>query len=151
MTRRIDLPDEAATTALGAAMAPLLRMGDVIALHGDLGAGKTTFARGLVRQLCGLEEDVPSPTYTLVQIYEAPLFPVWHFDLYRLENTEDVLELGWDETADGVSVIEWPERAGSRLPKHRLDVYLENSGEGRLARLEPIGEGWQERLDELCL
>lgn len=151
MTRRIDLPDETATTALGAAMASLLRTGDVIALRGDLGAGKTTLARGLVRQLCGLSEEVPSPTYTLVQIYEAPQFPLWHFDLYRLENPEDVLELGWDETAEGVSLIEWPERAGSRLPKHRLDVFLENSGDGRQARLEPMGEGWQERLDELCL
>lgn len=147
--RQFNLPSERETQALGAALAALLRPGDVVALHGDLGAGKTTLARGLVQALLGRPEEVPSPTYTLVQVYEAPAFPLWHFDLYRLDQPEDVEELGWDETVEGVALIEWPERAGALLPKSRLDVYLEISGEGRRARLEARGEGWQERLDEL--
>lgn len=147
----VDLPSETDTLALGAAVARLLRAGDVVALNGQLGAGKTTFARGLVRALLGACEEVPSPTYTLVQVYEGADFPIWHFDLYRLDQPSHVEELGWDDTAEGVALIEWPDRAGSRLPGQRLDIHLENSGEGRRARLEPRGEGWQERLDELRL
>lgn len=143
-----ELASDRDTTALGADLAPRLRRGDVVALHGDLGAGKTTLVRGLIQALLGRDEEVPSPTYTLVQMYEGPDCPVWHFDLYRLERAEDVFELGWDETGDGISLIEWPERAGGHLPAHRLDVYLEISGDGRRVRLEPRGEGWQERLDE---
>lgn len=145
----VELDSDAATRALGARLAGLLQPGDVIALHGDLGAGKTTLARGLIQSLLGAEEDVPSPTYTLVQMYEARGLPIWHFDLYRLTAPDEVLELGWDELEGGAALIEWPERAGSRLPAGRLDIVLEISGEGRRARLEPRGEGWQERLDEL--
>lgn len=144
----LGLDSEDDTRALGARLAKHLKRGDVIALNGDLAAGKTTLVRGLIQALLGREEEVPSPTYTLVQMYEAPDFPVWHFDLYRLEDPSGVHELGWDETQDGVALIEWPERAGSYLPAERLDVFLEISGEGRRARLEPVGEGWQERLDE---
>jgi tRNA threonylcarbamoyladenosine biosynthesis protein TsaE len=142
-----DLDDDAATRALGAALAGLLQTGDVIALHGELGAGKTTLTRGLVQALCGTDEDVPSPTYTLVQAYDAPDFSLWHFDLYRLDRPEDVNELGWDDTQDGVAVIEWPARAGRYLPVVRLDLTLEMLGEQRRARLEPVGEDWQKRLD----
>jgi tRNA threonylcarbamoyladenosine biosynthesis protein TsaE len=146
--RILELASDGDTRALGARLALLLRRGDVIALRGELGAGKTTLVRGLIQALLGPEEEVPSPTYTLVQAYEAPDFPVWHFDLYRLETADDILELGWDETQDGVALIEWPERAGAYLPASRLDVFLEISGDGRRARLEAGGEGWQERLDE---
>lgn len=146
--RILELASDTDTRALGARLAPLLRRGDVIALRGDLGAGKTTLARGLIQALLGRNEEVPSPTYTLVQMYEGPGFPLWHFDLYRLEDPDDVQELGWDETQDGAALIEWPDRAGRHLPAQRLDVFLENSGDGRRARLEPQGEGWQERLDE---
>ena len=146
--RILELASDADTRALGARLALLLRRGDVIALHGDLGAGKTTLARGLIRSLLGHEEEVPIPTYTLVQMYEGPGFPLWHFDLYRLENADDVQELGWDETQGGAPLIEWPDRAGKHLQACRLDVFLEISGDGRRARLEPGGEGWQERLDE---
>ncbi|MFN3910991.1 tRNA (adenosine(37)-N6)-threonylcarbamoyltransferase complex ATPase subunit type 1 TsaE [Hyphomonas sp.] len=145
----LELASDTDTRALGGRLAALLRRGDVVALHGDLGAGKTTLARGLIQSLLGSEVEVPSPTYTLVQMYDGPGFPLWHFDLYRLDEPGDVQELGWDETPEGAALIEWPERAGRLLPQVRLDVFLEISGEGRCARLEPRGEGWQERLDEL--
>ncbi|MEX1251489.1 MAG: tRNA (adenosine(37)-N6)-threonylcarbamoyltransferase complex ATPase subunit type 1 TsaE [Hyphomonas sp.] len=146
--RYLELATDLDTRALGARLALLLRRGDVVALRGNLGAGKTTLARGLIQALLSVEEEVPSPTYTLVQMYDGPDFPLWHFDLYRLEDPEELQELGWDETQAGAALIEWPDRAGRHLPAQRLDVFLENSGDGRRARLEPQGEGWQERLDE---
>lgn len=146
MSLSLALPDDVATRALGAALAPLLGAGDVIALQGGLGAGKTTLARGVVRALIGAETDVPSPTFTLVQTYATPNFDLWHFDLYRLEKAEDVLELGWEDTGDGVILVEWPDRAGPFLPARRLDIRLEETPNGRIAHLEPHGEDWQNRL-----
>lgn len=130
----------------GAALSILLAPGDVLALKGDLGAGKTTLTRGLIGALCGAGTEVPSPTYTLVQTYDAPSFTLWHFDLYRLEHEDEVFELGWTETADGVAVVEWPDRAGRHLPKNHLTVRLETVGDGRRVTLEPAGEDWQKRL-----
>lgn len=144
-----ELPDLAATQALATRLTPLLMAGDVIALHGGLGAGKTTFSRALISALMQQETEVPSPTYTLVQTYEAPNFPVFHFDLYRLEDPSEVFELGWDETQNGLALIEWPDRAGEHLPTWRLDLSIEMIGENRTARLEPKGEDWQTRLHEL--
>lgn len=146
--RSIFLADEAETRALGAQVAGLLRPGDVIALHGGLGAGKTTLARGLLQSLCGADMDVPSPTYTLVQTYETPAGPLWHYDLYRIETPGDLDELGWDETEAGIMLVEWPERAGHRLPAWRLDLRLTAEGTGRRAALEPLGEDWQTRLND---
>lgn len=143
------LPDEDATLLLGQKLALILAAGDFVALFGDLGAGKTTLTRGIVRALLRAEEEVPSPTYTLVQQYDGPKFAVWHFDLYRLEEPAGVEELGWDDTVAGVALVEWPERAGSWLPSTRLDVFLEIDGDQRRVRLEPKGEGWQERLHGL--
>ncbi len=140
------LPDIAATAELAERLAPRLKPGDVIALHGGLGAGKTTFCRALIRALMGDETEVPSPTYTLVQTYDAPNFSIFHFDLYRLNGSEEVLELGWDDTMSGLCLIEWPERAGGYLPDWRLDLFIDMSGETRVARLEPQGEDWQTRL-----
>ena len=129
----LNLPDEAATSALGRSLATVCRPGDLIALTGDLGAGKSTLARALIRELAGAEIDVPSPTFTLVQTYETPRLPVWHFDLYRLETPEQVFELGWEEAlAEGISIVEWPERLGPLLPKH-LSVTLEVDDDGRRA------------------
>ncbi len=147
--RIVDLETDAATRALGAALAARLRPGDVIALHGGLGAGKTTLARGLIQALCGGDEAVPSPTFTLVQMYDGPDFPVWHFDLYRIDAPDDVRELGLDETGTGAALIEWPELAGRYLPGDRLDVRLDFAGEHRRATLEATGEGWQERLHDI--
>ncbi len=142
------LTDLAATTALARRLAPLLRVGDVIALYGDLGAGKTTFVRALINALMPRETEVPSPTYTIVQTYAGPDFPIYHFDLYRLDDPAEVLELGWQDTQDGLTLIEWPVRAGRYLPKWRLDLILDISVETRTATLEPHGEDWQDRLHE---
>lgn len=151
MNQTFDLAGEGDTLRLGAALAAILRIGDFVALHGDLGAGKTTLSRGVIRAFLSDDEEVPSPTYTLVQVYEAPRFPIWHFDLYRLEEPAGVTELGWDETMDGAALVEWPDKAGRYLPATRLDVVLEISGDQRRVRLEPKGEGWQERLHGFSL
>ena len=145
--RKFALSNAKSTEQFGASLATYLTQGDVIALKGDLGAGKTTLTRGLIRSICGEGTDVPSPTYTLVQAYDGPLCPIWHFDLYRLSHPDEVFELGWTDTMYGIALIEWPDRAGTHLPKHRLTVHLETSGDGRCAILEPMGEDWQSRLD----
>ena len=136
----IELADPAATRALGAALAAVAGPGDVIALTGDLGAGKSELARGFIRAGLGPDEDVPSPTFTLVQTYAFPEFEVWHMDLYRLERPDDALELGIDEAfAEAVCLIEWPERLGPYLPADHLSVLLEVAGPGRRATL--VAEG----------
>lgn len=133
----MSLPDERATDQLGATLAARLRIGDVVGLKGELGAGKTTLARAILRAAA---EDaqliVPSPTFTLVEVYETPRGSFWHFDLYRLETPEQVFELGWEEAlAEGISLVEWPERLGPLLPKH-LSITLEMDGNGRRALLD---------------
>jgi tRNA threonylcarbamoyl adenosine modification protein YjeE len=121
---RITLPDLAATGRLGARIAAVLRKGDAVALEGDLGAGKTTLARAILKALA-VEESVPSPTFTLVQTYETAKFPVRHYDLYRIEHPREIDELGLDEALDeGAALIEWPEHAGDRLPEDCLHVLL---------------------------
>ncbi len=123
--RTLSLPDVAATRALGARIAAGLSAGDLVALEGDLGAGKTTLARAILRSL-GVREDVPSPTFTLVQLYETPGLTVRHYDLYRIENANEIAELGIDEAVeDGAALVEWPERAGGRLPGALLHVGLQ--------------------------
>ena len=158
----LQLPDLAATERLGRALAAVLRPGDVVALYGDLGAGKTALARALIRALPNpsggpagaAEEEVPSPTFTLVQTYDRDPAPVWHFDLYRIEDPEEVHELGLSEAlAEGITLIEWPERLGGRLPAQALSLILGYAAdgpddEGRVARLEGAGD-WSERLAEL--
>jgi len=145
MSLDIRLADADATEALGAALAGRLRPGDAVCLYGLLGAGKTTLARGLIRALTGPDEEVPSPTFTLVQLYEGPDFPVSHFDLYRLESAGEADELGLDEALeDGAALIEWPQRLGGRLPPDRLDIEIAFDAEGRLARLTPHG-AWKGR------
>lgn len=149
-TRRIDLPDASATAALGAALAPCLRQGDLLALAGDLGAGKTTLARGLIGAM-GYPGAVPSPTFTLVQHYETNPVPVWHFDLYRIGHPAEVIELGYDDArADGIVLLEWAERLGADLPATRLNIELEYSASGstRVAHLSGP-QGWADRLQDL--
>lgn len=132
-------------------LAPLLKTGDIVTLSGELGAGKTVLARALVNALSPAPEEVPSPTFTLVQVYELPRFSLWHFDLYRLENVKkDILELGWDEARrSGVAVVEWPDRLGGLLPKDRLDVTIDHckdSENHRRITLTPSGK-WTARLE----
>ena len=140
-----DLPDEHATAALGAAIARALKPGEAVCLSGPLGAGKSTLARGLVRALTGPHEDVPSPTFTIVQFYEGAAFPVAHFDLYRLARAEEAYEIGLDEALeDGAAVIEWPQRLEGRLPPDRLDIEIAMAGEARQARVVAHG-AWKGR------
>jgi tRNA threonylcarbamoyladenosine biosynthesis protein TsaE len=139
------LADDAATARLGAAIAAALGPGEAICLSGPLGAGKSTLARALVRALTTPTEDVPSPTFTLVQFYEGPRLKVAHFDLYRLSNPDEAYEIGLDEALDdGAAVIEWPERLAGRLPADRLDVGIAFEDEGRRATLTPHG-AWKGR------
>jgi len=126
------LPDAAATEALGRALAPLLREGDVVALFGDLGVGKTSLARGALAAL-GLAEEAPSPTFAIVQPYAPPevALPVAHVDLYRLDAPEEAAELGLDDLLeDGALLIEWPERMGGGLWPHALRLTLAPDGAG---------------------
>lgn len=114
--------DEAATAALAGRLAPLLRRGDVLALTGDLGVGKTAFARALLRAM-GHKGDVPSPTFTLVQIYEFESSPVWHFDFYRIAAPEEAYETGIEAAfAEAIAIIEWPDKVAALLPAERIDL-----------------------------
>ena len=146
--KRLHLPDESATRQLGAALGALLHAGDVVALQGDLGAGKTTLARGLIQAAMGKEDPVLSPTFTMVQTYgegrSSPM--IWHFDLYRTSHPEELAELGWEDAlAEGISLVEWPERAADALPEDTLWLTLEEEGGGRQATFAGPAE-WAERL-----
>ncbi len=152
---------EADTARLGAA----LEIGEAVCLSGPLGAGKSVLARAMIRALSPGERDVPSPTFTLVQFYDGPEFPVAHFDLYRLASAEEAFEIGLDEALrDGAAVIEWAERLGRHLPRDRLEVEItpdetegdpdlgcmdvEPGGAVRRVRLTPHGS-WEERAIDL--
>lgn len=133
---QIKLTDEPATLALGAAIAPHLRIGDVLALRGDLGAGKTCFARGVITALIGPAE-VPSPTYTLVQVYDTPRGELWHGDMYRLPRPQDVIELGLEDAfLDCICVIEWPDKIEGFLPDDAINIEISFDCACRQARIE---------------
>ncbi|MDP6342293.1 MAG: tRNA (adenosine(37)-N6)-threonylcarbamoyltransferase complex ATPase subunit type 1 TsaE [Alphaproteobacteria bacterium] len=135
------LDDLDATAAVARALALAARPGDVICLYGDLGAGKTTFARGFLRAL-GVVEEVPSPTFNLVLTYDTAAGPVWHFDLFRLTGAAEAHELGIEEAfANGISLIEWPERLGPLLPDDRIEVHLEPGPSDRQRRIRLRGLG----------
>lgn len=123
-------------------LAPMLLPGDIVCLHGNLGVGKSVFARALIRALTkNPAQDVPSPTFTLVQTYDSPAGEIWHFDLYRLKNPEEVYELGWEDALSGaISIIEWPERLGPLLPAARTDIHITATPDGgRLLQREARG------------
>lgn len=109
-----------------------LRPGDVVCLYGDLGLGKSVFARALIRHLAGNPAlEVPSPTFTLVQTYDTDKGPLWHFDLYRLKDPDEVYELGWEDAlAEAINIVEWPERLGYLLPAHRINIHLTLRADG---------------------
>ncbi len=139
------IASEAALAELAFSCADVLRPGDVVALSGDLGAGKTTFARALIAAL-GWAGEVPSPTYTLVQSYDLPhvRVPVWHVDLYRLDSPDDADALGLFET-DAALVIEWPERLGARLPAEALRLHISGSGDDVRHLTWAVPKAWESR------
>jgi tRNA threonylcarbamoyladenosine biosynthesis protein TsaE len=135
------LADEATTQDLGRALAGALKPGDALCLTGPLGAGKSTLARALIRALTTPDEEVPSPTFTLVQFYETAAFPLAHFDLYRLSDPDEAYEIGLDEALDsGVALIEWPQRLEGRLPPTRLDIDIALDGDARRVTITPHGD-----------
>ena len=135
--------------ALAVELARVIRVGDIVALSGDLGAGKTTFARALIQAL-GWQGEVPSPTYTLVQGYDPPdvRVAVWHVDLYRLDNPDDAYALGLFET-DAALVIEWPERLGDRLPHDALHLTISGSGDAVRHLTWDAPKAWEGRWPPL--
>ncbi|WP_254055083.1 tRNA (adenosine(37)-N6)-threonylcarbamoyltransferase complex ATPase subunit type 1 TsaE [Kiloniella sp. EL199] len=152
----IAFADENETREFARKLAPFLYEGDVLALDGDLGAGKTAFSRALINAFPAMEgmeqiEEVPSPTFTLVQIYDRADKQIWHFDLYRLEDAEEAYELGIEEAfSEGISLIEWPDRLGFLMPRGHLQVKL-SYGQGETARVLKFfgGPKWRERFAPL--
>jgi tRNA threonylcarbamoyladenosine biosynthesis protein TsaE len=144
----LDLPDLAATEALAARLAPMLRPGDALLLDGPLGAGKSAFARALLRAATGdAALEVPSPTFTLLQSYDLPVGPAHHFDLYRLSGPAGLGELGWDEAREGIVLVEWPERLGPHAPPEALRIHL-TPGAAEESR-HAVLSGWDARLEGL--
>ena len=133
-TLTLDLPDAEATARLGRKLARILRPGDTVLLHGPIGAGKSHLARAFIHARLGRAEDVPSPTFTLVQTYPDPAGDLWHADLYRLTHADELVELGLEAAFDaGVCLVEWPERLGSLAPASALHLRLSDAGDGRRA------------------
>jgi tRNA threonylcarbamoyladenosine biosynthesis protein TsaE len=148
-TLHLTLPDLAATERLAARAAALARPGDALLLEGPLGAGKSAFCRAFLRAAAGDPAlEVPSPSFTLVQGYALPQGAAFHYDLYRLSGPEELEELGWEESRDGIVLVEWPDRLGWLTPETALRIALrpDDAGEARQARLS----GWGARLAALA-
>lgn len=151
-SRTLMLPDLQATARLAAALARVARKGDCITLTGDLGAGKTALARFFIHSASGRHDDVASPTFNLVLVYAYPAVTIWHFDLYRLRMPEETFELGVEDAlAEGIALIEWPDRLGPYLPDDRLDITLETMSEESRAVTLQAGPSWRDRLGHLDL
>ena len=140
----MNLADEAATRAAGARLAELLRPGDVVTMTGDLGAGKTTLVRGILEAL-GHEGEVPSPTFAIVQPYEELDPPIWHADLYRIDDPSELAELGLDSLGHSVLLVEWPERAGEGAWPDALRLTLEITGPERRRLTAGVPAAWEGR------
>lgn len=150
------LADQQATEHLAASLARIARRGDIFALEGDLGSGKTVFARAFIRARGCVDEDVPSPTFTLLQVYEPSLpdaCPIYHFDLYRLDAPDDAWELDIEDAfASAICLIEWPDRLGPLLPAHALSVRLRPGTAAEQRRVQLAGTtAWRQRLQETGL
>lgn len=140
---------EEATAALGATLASISRRGDVFALFGTLGMGKSVFARSFIQSFLGAIE-VPSPTFTLLQTYETPDFDIYHFDLYRLKNPDEIFEIGLEDALySGVSLIEWPEMMGGYLPKDIFRIEIAPEGQGRKITISTTAQEKAQRLESL--
>lgn len=150
ITKSLNSPEE--TAALAAALAQVLAAGDTILLSGDIGAGKTHFARNLIQHSLGYLEDVPSPTFTLVQTYDGPDCEIWHADLYRLTNPDEVVELGLTEAFESaICLIEWPDRLQDLAPKSALQIALkmtDHLGE-RALTVQWSDPKWDQKLKDI--
>lgn len=143
----ITLPDADATAALGRMVAQILGPGDILLLEGPVGAGKTHFARALIQSILTTPEDVPSPTFTLVQTYETTRGLLWHADLYRLSDSNEIEELGLTEAFEtAMCLIEWPDRLGE-IPPQALTISFRDQGGARGVTLAWQGGNWAERLE----
>ena len=138
------------TQKLAVSLAKQLQVGDIIALYGTLGVGKTAFTRFLIQSLCGEHEEVPSPTFTLLQTYDADDFSIYHYDLYRLKQSDEVFELGIEDAFyDGVSLIEWPEKMGKILPtKKILKIEISCADNIRTFKFSSDNLKWKDRLEK---
>ena len=145
--RKISIADEAHTVAFARRLAPLLKAGDTVLLSGEIGAGKTFFTRAVIQSLLREPEDVPSPTFTLVQTYDAGQFDIWHCDLYRISGPDDARELGLEDAFDNaVCLIEWPDRLGRLAPSDALTLLFSGEGPARAITVEG-NEAWRQRLE----
>ena len=150
---KFSLKNELETGILASQLADVSVTGDVIGLIGDLGMGKTAFARAFINARVG-DVEVPSPTFTIVQVYEFSDINVYHFDLYRIEETEELFELGIEDAfTDGISLIEWPDRMDTYLPSDRLDIIFSSvsSENTRQVTLVGYGENWINRLVQVSI
>jgi tRNA threonylcarbamoyladenosine biosynthesis protein TsaE len=145
--KTLELADEAATLALGASLAKVLKPGWVVYLKGDLGAGKTTLVRGILRAL-GYAGRVKSPTYTLLESYVLSKFTLQHYDLYRMIDPREWLDAGFrdDCNATTLCIVEWPEKAAGLLPKPDIEIHLRVAGEGRTARIEALSPAGRKEM-----
>ena len=149
--RTIICHSEDETIKLATQLARLAKAGDTFALYGTLGMGKSVFARGFIQSLTNAEE-VPSPTFTLVQSYEAPNFEIYHFDLYRLKSPDEIFELGMEEALyEGVCLIEWPEKMGGYLPKNCFSIQISAHSGGREISITSTSAEKISRLQDLSL
>lgn len=147
----ITIADEGAMEALARQISEICGIGDLIALYGNLGVGKSVFARAFVRHRMGPDEEVPSPTFTLVQSYDRAGVPIAHFDLYRIQQPDEILELGFEDAmADGTVLVEWPDRLGAYLPLDRLDIEISQGASTNARSIRVTGHGyWLARVSDV--
>lgn len=145
---KITSKTEQTTKEIGQKLARQAKRGDCFALYGTLGMGKSVLARAFVQELCGNEE-VPSPTFTLVQLYDAPEYTIYHFDLYRLKSAEEIFELGMEDALyDGVCLIEWPEKMAQYLPRNCIKVTITPNNDERIITINSNDEQKLIRMKE---
>lgn len=146
----ITTTDESETARIAARVGAEVSTGDCILLNGSIGAGKSVFCRALIRSLCGQGTEVPSPSFTLVQPYDTPAGTLWHCDLYRLSDSQELIELGLDEAfQDAICLIEWADRLGELTPKNALHITMEAQDTTHKIVLNDPDEHWGRLLEEL--